>query len=162
MTRPVTPLLTVDAVIELPERDGCPIVLIERKHEPLGLAFPGGFVDVGETVETAVKRESLEEVGLDINIKGILGIFSDPMRDARGHTVSIVFVATARGEPRAADDAARVYVINPETPVQRPLVFDHAKIIERYLLISLRDWPGLVGKGVSFLSGSGSRPPIRG
>ena len=133
MTKPVTPLLTVDAVIELPERDGCPIVIIERKHEPLGLAFPGGFVDVGETVEMAVKRESLEEVGLDIKLKGILGIFSDPSRDARGHTVSIVFVSTARGEPRAADDAAEAYVINPETLAERPMVFDHAKILQRYL-----------------------------
>jgi len=133
MTRPVTPLLTVDAVIELPEREGCPVVLIERKHEPVGLALPGGFVDVGETVESAVIRESLEEVGLDIRLKGILGIYSDPVRDTRGHTVSVVFVAVASGEPNAADDAAATYVVNPETYENLQLVFDHAKIMQRYM-----------------------------
>jgi 8-oxo-dGTP diphosphatase len=138
MTRPVTPLLTVDAVIELPEREGCPVVLIERKNEPVGLALPGGFVDVGESVESAVIRESLEEVGLEIRLKGILGVYSDPARDARGHTVSVVFVATASSEPNAADDAAAVYIVNPETYVNQQLVFDHAKIMQRYLLYRAR------------------------
>lgn len=133
MTRPATPLLTVDAVIELPEREGCPVVLIERKHEPVGLALPGGFVDVGETVESAVIRESLEEVGLDVTLKGILGIFSDPERDTRGHTVSVVFVVVASGEPNAADDAAAAYIVNPKTCMNQQLVFDHTKIIQRYL-----------------------------
>ncbi|MBE9516365.1 MAG: NUDIX hydrolase [Proteobacteria bacterium] len=134
MTTPVTPLLTVDAVIELPDRDGCPIVVIERKHPPLGLALPGGFVDVGETVEAAVMRESDEEVGLKIDLKGVLGVFSDPARDVRGHTVSIVYVATATGEPAAADDAAEVFVVNPDELLVESLVFDHAKIIGRYRL----------------------------
>jgi 8-oxo-dGTP diphosphatase len=127
VARPVTPLLTVDVVIELADRPGRPIVLIERRNPPPGYALPGGFVDVGETVEAAAVREAREETGLEVTLTRLLGVYSDPARDPRGHTVSVVYVGEARGEPRAGDDAARVVVADPLAPP--PLAFDHARIL---------------------------------
>jgi 8-oxo-dGTP diphosphatase len=131
MPVPSTPLLAVDIIIELIDRPGRPIVLIERKHEPLGWALPGGFVDVGELVEDAAVREVAEETNLRIELHALLGVYSDPRRDPRGHTVSVVYVATASGDPTAMDDAAalKAYEIS-ELPSQ--LVFDHAAILEDY------------------------------
>jgi len=131
MARPVTPLLTVDVVIELIDRPGRPIVLIERRNPPHGHALPGGFVDLGETVEAAALREAREETGLDVTLTRLLGVYSDPARDPRGHTVSVVYVGKARGEPRAGDDAARVRIVDPAEPPA--LVFDHARILADYL-----------------------------
>jgi len=131
VARPRTPALTVDVVIELTDRPGRPIVLVERRNPPAGHALPGGFVDVGETVEQAAVREAREETGLEITITRLLGVYSDPARDPRGHTVSIVFVGEARGEPAAGDDAARVIVSRPESPPA--LAFDHARILADYL-----------------------------
>jgi 8-oxo-dGTP diphosphatase len=128
---PVTPALAVDLVIELVDRPGWPIVLIARRHPPAGHALPGGFVDVGETVEAAARREALEETGLAVDLKSLLGVYSDPGRDPRGHTVSVVYVAEARGEPRAGDDAAHVLVTRPDA--LPPLAFDHARILADYL-----------------------------
>lgn len=130
MAKPVTPLLTVDAVIEMIDRPDKPIVLIERRHEPLGWALPGGFVDVGETVEEACVREAAEETGLDAQIVKLLGCYSDPHRDPRGHTVSIVFVCEATGIPRASDDARDIMLAEPASPP--PLAFDHAEILAHY------------------------------
>lgn len=130
MTRPETPLLTVDVVIELPERPG-QVVFIERRNPPLGLALPGGFVDCGETVAEAAAREAAEETGLDVRLSGLLGIYSAPDRDPRGHTVSAVFVGEARGEPKAGDDARKVRVLVPGEATG--LVFDHGQIIQDYL-----------------------------
>ena len=90
MARPITPALTVDVVIELTDRPDRPIVLIERRNPPAGHALPGGFVDVGETVEAAAVREAREETGLEVTLTRLLGVYSDPARDPRGHTVSIV------------------------------------------------------------------------
>lgn len=129
MPRPVTPLLTVDLIIEL-SGGGRKIVLIERKHEPLGWALPGGFVDVGETVEQAAVREAKEETALDARLVHLLGVYSDPGRDPRGHTVSVVFVATADGTPRAGDDAGDARVFDAAKPPA--LAFDHATILEDY------------------------------
>lgn len=131
MPRPTTPAVAVDLVIEMTDRPGRPIVLIERRNPPPGYALPGGFVDVGETVEAAACREALEETGLAVDLGRLLGVYSDPGRDPRGHTVSIVFTARASGEPRAGDDAARVVVVSPEQPPL--LAFDHARIIADYL-----------------------------
>ena len=131
MPRPVTPLLSVDVVIELIDRDARPIVLIERRYEPLGWALPGGFVDVGETVEQAAVREAREETGLLVELQVLLGCYSDPRRDPRGHTVSLVYVATARGEPEANDDAQAVALADPAAPPA--LVFDHSRILADYL-----------------------------
>jgi 8-oxo-dGTP diphosphatase len=130
MPRPVTPLLTVDVVIELLDRPG-EIVLIERAHEPLGFALPGGFVDVGETVEQAAVREVREETGLTVTLIDLLGVYSDPARDRRGHTVSVVFVGRAHGVPTGGDDAKHAGGYRPERPPL--LAFDHAKIIDDYL-----------------------------
>ncbi len=129
--RPKTPLVAADAIVELGDRAGRPIVLVERRHEPLGWALPGGFVNVGETVEHAAIREVREETGLDVILGVLLGCYSRPDRDPRGHTVSLVFTAVARGEPVAGDDARDVGVFDPtQTP---PLAFDHQLIIADYI-----------------------------
>lgn len=130
MPRPPTPALTVDIVIELVDRPGRPVVLIERRHPPAGYALPGGFVDIGETVEQAAIREAREETGLEVALQRLLGVYSDPARDPRGHTVSVVFVGRASGEPRAGDDAGRVLLADPAA--LPPLVFDHGRILADY------------------------------
>ncbi len=129
--RPQTPALTVDIIIELADRPGRPIVLIERRHPPPGWAIPGGFVDLGETVEQAARREALEETALEVRLLRLLGVYSDPARDPRGHTVSLVYVAEGRGEPEGRDDARRAAVFDL-AKLPRPLAFDHAQILADY------------------------------
>lgn len=131
MSRPKTPELTVDIIIEMHDQPGNPIVLIERKCEPFGWAIPGGFVDVGETVSQAAIREALEETCLEVELDTLLGCYSDPARDPRGHTVALVFVAHASGTPRADDDAAALEVFDPDN-INVELAFDHAAIIQDY------------------------------
>lgn len=89
-------------------------------------------MDVGESVEQAAIREAREETALDVSLTGLLGVYSDPLRDARGHTVSVVYVAQASGEPRALDDAKALAVFSPEYPPEN-LAFDHALILADYL-----------------------------
>ena len=127
MPAPITPRLTVDLII----RCGGGLVLIERKNPPPGWALPGGFVDVGETVEAAAVREAEEETGLAVRLVRQLGAYSDPARDPRGHTVSVVFLADADGVPVGADDAARAEVF----PIDAlpPLAFDHGEIVADFL-----------------------------
>lgn len=132
MPAPKTPALTVDIIIELKDRPDVPIVLIRRKNPPHGWALPGGFVDVGEAVEHAAVREAEEETALRVTLKLLLGCYSDPARDPRGHTASVVYVAEAEGDPRAQDDAAGVAIFSPEA-LPDPLVFDHARILRDYL-----------------------------
>ncbi|MCX7990564.1 MAG: NUDIX hydrolase [Proteobacteria bacterium] len=128
LLKPKNPFLTVDIIIEV--EDG--VVLIERKNEPYGWAIPGGFVDYGETVETSAKREAKEETNLDIANLFLFGVYSDPKRDPRFHTVSVVFVATARGDQLIAGDDAKNAKIFKENELPENIVFDHKKILKDY------------------------------
>jgi 8-oxo-dGTP diphosphatase len=130
VAKPVTPLLTADIIIELLDPPGRPIVLIERRNPPLGWAIPGGFVGLGETLEQAALREANEETGLIVKLRALLGLYSDPKRDPRGHTVTAVYVAEARGLPKAGDDAGKAEAFDPLKPPQ--LVFDHGLILGDY------------------------------
>ena len=131
MSRPQTPLLTVDIIIRLVDRDPAPLVLIERKNPPPGWALPGGFVDIGESLEQAAMREAAEETGLQVELHTLLGCYSNPQRDPRGHTASAVYIATARGAPQAADDARAIKLVNPHDEAE-DLAFDHALILSDY------------------------------
>ncbi len=131
MTRPVTPLLTADVIIEMPMFNDRPIILIERKYEPYGWAIPGGFVEVGETIASAARREALEETSLEVELKVLLGIYSNPKRDHRGHMVSAVFIGYASGKPVAADDAKDIALFDPFN-VDVELAFDHRQILFDY------------------------------
>lgn len=132
MSTHTTPLLTVDIIIELEDKPDTPIVLIKRRYPPPGWAIPGGFVDEGESVEDAAMREALEETSLTVCLRTLLGCYSEPSRDPRGHTATIVYIATATGEPEADDDAAEITICNTgELPHQ--LAFDHSKILRDYV-----------------------------
>jgi len=123
---PITPLLTVDALILYENK----VVLIKRLNPPYKdqFALPGGFVEVGETVEAATLREAKEETGLEIELIKLLGVYSEPSRDPRGHTVTVCYIARGFGKLKAGSDAKdiRLFGFN-EIP---KLAFDHNKIIE--------------------------------
>ncbi|MBN2720661.1 MAG: NUDIX hydrolase [Proteobacteria bacterium] len=121
------PVPTVDIIIEVEKG----IVLIKRRNPPPGWAIPGGFVDYGETVENAAVREAKEETSLDVELTRLLGVYSDPDRDPRGHTISTVFVARSSGTPAAGDDAAEATVFT-ESTLPRDIAFDHRQILEDY------------------------------
>src|SRR5512136_2860110 len=122
------PVPTVDIIIELIDRQDRPIVLIERRNPPYGWAIPGGFVDYGEPVEAAARREALEETGLSVELVEQFYVYSDPNRDPRQHTLSVVFIATATGEPQAADDAKTLGIFE-SWRVPANLCFDHDNIL---------------------------------
>lgn len=122
-----TPLLTVDIVIRY--RGG--IVLIERKNAPYGWALPGGFVDIGESLEDAAIRESKEETSLDTRLIEQFYAYSDPHRDSRFHTVSVVFIADGDGILQGKDDAKKADIFS-EQELPDDIVFDHRKIISDY------------------------------
>ena len=123
-----SPRLAVDMIIEYPDGK---IVLVERGVEPFRgkWAIPGGGVEIGETVENAARREAKEETGLDIKLKKIVGIYSDPDRDPRGHTVSIVYLAEPVGGELKADTDAADAIITDDF-VNRDLAFDHRKMLQ--------------------------------
>jgi ADP-ribose pyrophosphatase YjhB (NUDIX family) len=121
------PVPTVDIIIET----GGGIVLIKRKNPPYGWALPGGFVDYGESLEQAAVREAKEETSLDVELISQLGAYSDPSRDPRQHTISVVFRARAREAPHAADDALEAQVFTARN-LPENLAFDHAKILKDY------------------------------
>jgi len=124
------PLPTVDIIIELA---GGGVVLIERENPPYGWALPGGFVDYGESLETAAVREAEEETSLRVELIEQFYTYSDPRRDPRHHTITTVYVATAQGAPKGADDAKRAEVfVAGQLP--EPLAFDHRRILTDYFI----------------------------
>jgi ADP-ribose pyrophosphatase YjhB (NUDIX family) len=120
--------LAVDCIIRFGDR----VVLVRRKNEPYGWAIPGGFVDYGETLEDAVRREMREETGLELEGLEQFHSYSDPDRDPRRHCVSVVFTARGVGEPRAGDDATACRLVEPDAIPESELVFDHAQILRDY------------------------------
>ena len=125
------PVPTVDIIIEYGNQG---LVLIERAQAPWGWALPGGFVDYGESLEDAARREAREETGLEVTLLGQLHTYSDPRRDPRQHNISTVFVAHGCGTPRAADDARHLKIFRPDE-LPRTLAFDHARILGDYLKV---------------------------
>ncbi len=123
------PFVTVDAIIETPEG----IVLVERSNPPFGYALPGGFVDYGESLEDAVRREAREETGLELEGLFQLHTYSDPGRDPRFHTVTTVFGARSNGKPQAGDDAAAIKVVQSQEIEHLPMAFDHGRVLRDYL-----------------------------
>ncbi len=124
------PFPTVDIIIETGKQKGG-IVLIKRKNPPFGWALPGGFVDYGESLESAAKREAEEETSMKVELLYQLGAYSDPSRDPRHHTISVVFVGRATGMPKAADDAIDVGIFD-RLSLPDPLAFDHKEILRDY------------------------------
>ena len=132
MAGPETPKLMVDVVI--PAEEG--VVLIRRGSDPFKgqWALPGGFVEVGETVEAAAVREAAEETGLVVELAHLVGVYSEPERDPRGHNVSVAFLARVfGGELLASTDASEVSVLDPGAV---DLAFDHSRIIDEALSLS--------------------------
>ncbi len=123
------PVPAVDLIIEI---KGQGLVLIERRNPPPGWALPGGFVEVGESLEQAAIREAKEETCLDVELLGQFHTYSDPQRDPRMHCISTVFVARATGTPKAEDDAKSV-ALYPKDQLPEVLAFDHRKILNDYL-----------------------------
>ena len=113
------------------DRPNRPIVLIERLNPPHGWALPGGFVDYGESVESAARREASEETDLAVELVEQFYVYSDPERDPRQHTLSIVFLATASGEPKAQDDAKSLQIF-ASWEIPQALCFDHDRILKDY------------------------------
>ncbi|HEY9072539.1 MAG TPA: NUDIX hydrolase [Desulfobaccales bacterium] len=128
------PVPTVDIIIEIPDQG---MILIQRARPPLGWALPGGFVDYGESLETAARREAREETSLEVVLLGQLHTYSDPQRDPRQHNITTVFVAQAHGTPQAADDARSLAIFRPED-LPRALAFDHGQILADYLKVRSR------------------------
>jgi len=121
------PGLAVDIIIEIDRK----VVLIKRKNPPYGWALPGGFVELGESVENTAKREAKEEIGLELTNLKQFHVYSQPDRDPRKHTVSIVFTASSNGLPKAADDAAEIMLFILDDLPQN-ITFDHRQILEDY------------------------------
>jgi ADP-ribose pyrophosphatase YjhB (NUDIX family) len=126
-TNPRNPFLTVDIIIEI--NGG--IVLIERKNTPHGWAIPGGFVDYGESAESAAIREAKEETNLDVTLIEQFHTYSKPDRDPRFNTASVVFIAKGAGILKADDDAKNAGIFIKES-LPPDIVFDHKKILDHY------------------------------
>lgn len=137
------PVPTVDIIIE----HGGGVVLIERKNDPQGWALPGGFVDYGESLEDAAVREALEETSLKVRLKCQLHAYSDPSRDLRKHTITVVFVAEGEGALEAKDDARGAGVFT-EATLPAFIAFDHAKILSDYFRWKREGWKAFEMKGL--------------
>lgn len=132
------PVPTVDILIVQPGRG---VVLVERRFEPLGWALPGGFVDYGERVEAAALREAFEETNLRVRLKALLGVYSDPGRDKRLHTISTVFIAVPENPDalRGGDDAAKAVFFQLEA-LPAPIAFDHAVMLRDFAERHAKDY----------------------
>lgn len=126
-SNPGNPIPTVDLIIKFNEN----IILIKRRNPPEGWALPGGFVDYGESLESAAVREAKEETGLDVELLRQFHAYSDPKRDPRHHTITIVFIAKAKGKAIAGDDAKEIGLFNKDT-LPDQIAFDHRDIINDY------------------------------
>ncbi|MGE5197780.1 MAG: macro domain-containing protein, partial [Deltaproteobacteria bacterium] len=129
------PFSTVDAIIEIPASAAGEggIVLIKRSNPPFGWALPGGFVDYGESLEDAVRREMKEETNLELTDLKQFHTYSAPGRDPRFHTIATVFIAKAKGEPKAGDDAAAFKIMKLSEIEKMDFAFDHKKVISDYI-----------------------------
>jgi len=125
------PGVTVDAIVTV----GYKILLIKRKNAPYKgkWALPGGFIEYGESAEDAVKREIFEEANLTIEISDIIGVYSDPDRDPRGHVISICFRAKGQGEEKSGGDAIDARLFKLDDALKEDLAFDHKKILRKYM-----------------------------
>src|SRR5881409_3027445 len=124
------PSVAVDGIV----LHGGKLVAVRRKNEPYrGLpALPGGFIELGETTVAAVVREVREETGLETDVDRLVGVFSDPRRDPRGHTISIAYALNAiGGKLQAGSDAAAIVLIDPDDPPR--MAFDHNEILRVWL-----------------------------
>ncbi|MEW6377408.1 MAG: NUDIX hydrolase [Thermodesulfobacteriota bacterium] len=127
------PIPTVDIIIEIESKG---IVLIKRKNPPYGWAIPGGFVDYGESLEEAALREAKEETNLDVELLKQFHTYSDPNRDPRHHSISTIYIAKAKGIPKAKDDALEIGIFN-ESNLPDEIAFDHRFILKDYFRLIL-------------------------
>lgn len=128
MTTYKNPVPTVDIIIEIDGR----IILIDRKNPPYGWAIPGGFVDYGESLEDAARREALEETSVKVDLYEQFHTYSKPGRDPRHHTITTVFLARAiKGTPQADDDAKSLKLFTSDA-LPDNLAFDHRDILMQY------------------------------
>ena len=139
MARPITPIVAVDAVIRFKKTS---IVLIRRKNPPFKgeFALPGGFVDIGESVEDTCIREAYEETNIKVKIKKLIGVFSAPNRDPRGHTISVAYLCeplTNSEKPMAKDDAQSLKIVKLTDISSLKLAFDHKDIINASGIIKI-------------------------
>ena len=141
---PECPKVTIDGIIEYHGK----LIIIERKYPPLGPAWPGGFVDVGESCEDALHRELAEEVNLKVKIINLIGIYSDPHRDKRAHIISIAYFCESRsGIPKAKDDAKRVKVVTLQEALDLTFIIDHKKMLIDALNIAENPLAARLGAG---------------
>ena len=126
---------TVDTIIDNESK----VLFVKRNKEPFvgKMVFPGGFMKKGETAEDAAKREVKEETSLDIELNDILGVYSDPTRDPRGHIMSTVFIGTLSPnsnikEPVSGDGVTSTKWISLDNFEQEDFGFDHKKILKDY------------------------------
>ena len=127
-----SPILAVDGIVNIDNK----LLLIKRKNPPFKdfWAFPGGFVEYGESTEDAIIREVFEETRLKTEVESLLGVYSNPNRDPRGHMVSIVYILRyIEGSPKGSDDAKEAKFFNIDDIKNINLAFDHKSIFKDYL-----------------------------
>ena len=125
------PVPTVDTIID----NNSQVLFIKRIKEPFEgkMVFPGGFIKIGETAEEAAIREVKEETSLDVELDHILGVYSDPNRDFRHHSVEVAHIAKAYKGPTPGDDAAKAFIVKLEDIPWSELAFDHAQVLRDYI-----------------------------